>query len=491
MAEQKTPRIAILGAGMSGMAMAIQLKRAGIDSFTIYEKASEVGGTWRDNIYPGIACDVPSHLYSFSFELNPGWTRSFSPGSEIQSYCCRVADKYDLRRAIKFNHRVEAAEYHNGGWRLTIEAGGEKKQAEADILVSAMGGLHEPALPALPGQEKFAGPSFHSARWDENIDLKGKKVLLIGSAASAVQITPEIAPHVARLTVFQRTANWVVPRDDRPYSRRWQWALRFIPGLARLYRWWIYFMLEARFPLFLQRARLTGFFSRIIRATHAAHMEKSIKDKALQKALTPNYPPGCKRLLISDTYFAGLARDNVDLVTDPIAAIEEAGVRTQSGRLYPGDVLVYATGFHPFNLMTSFHLTGRGGAQLDDVWRNGITSHRTLALAGFPNFFMLLGPNSGLGHNSVVIMIEIQVDYIIACIRRMIQKGWQSIEPKAQALEVFDKRLHEQMKDTVWQTNCQSWYKDANGRVFTLWPRGTINYWRSLRKPDFSEYSIR
>jgi cation diffusion facilitator CzcD-associated flavoprotein CzcO len=476
--------VAILGAGLSGLGMAVRLKETGLASFTVLEKADAVGGTWRDNTYPGVACDVPSHLYSFSFALNPDWSRVFSPGREIWDYCERIVARYGLREHIRLRTEVARVDFDDvrGDWRITTAAGDVLR---ADVVVSALGGLHKPCTPEFPGAASFAGTTFHSARWNHAHDLRGRRVAVVGSAASAIQLIPQIAPVVDRLVVFQRTPNWIVPRWDRAYGERTKRLFRRVPALMRLHRWLIYALLESRFPAFLQGSRLTRFVERQCRR----HLEAQVPDPELRRRLTPDYPPGCKRLLISDDFYPALGRDDVTLVTSPIARLVPDGVETRDGAHHAVDTIVYATGFEPFNFLSPLAVTGRDGRALADTWRDGVEAHRTVAVPGFPNFFMLLGPNSGLGHNSVIVMIEAQVAYVLGCLRALRGRRLRWIDPLPAASARFNAGLQDAMRRTIWQAGCKSWYMDERGRVFVLWPHSTIRYWWQMRRPALDEYA--
>jgi cation diffusion facilitator CzcD-associated flavoprotein CzcO len=478
---RKTPEVAILGAGLSGLCMGIQLERAGIRSFQIFEKCDRVGGTWRDNTYPGVACDVPSHLYSYSFELNPDWSRLYSPGGEIQAYCERVAERYALGSHLRFGAEVERIEFAGGRWRIGLRGGEEHS---ADVVVSAMGGLHQPYLPEFPGIERFEGRHFHSARWDHDHDLTGRRVAVIGSAASAIQIVPSIAARTAKLSLFQRTPNWILPRGDFAYSERARRWLRN-PFLARLQRAAIYLASEARFPTFLKGNPLNRLMVRFC----TRHIASEIADPELRAKLTPSYPPGCKRILVSDDFYATLNRDNVELVTSPIAHFEKDGIVTADGTRHEFDTVIFATGFQPFNMFgASLQVKGPGGRSLADVWKDGIHAHRTVAMPGFPNFFLLLGPNSGLGHNSVILMIEAQVSYVLQCVQALAERGLAYLEPRAEAAARYDAELQGELAKTIWTGSCKSWYQDARGRVFTLWPHTTLRYLWQMRRPALDEY---
>ena len=475
-----TPEVAILGAGLSGLCMGIQLQRAGIRSFQIFEKCHRVGGTWRDNTYPGVACDVPSHLYSYSFELNPDWSRLYSPGAEIQAYCERVAERYELGPHLRFGAEVERLYFDSGRWRIRLSDGQEHP---ADVVVSAMGGLHRPFTPELPGIERFEGVHFHSARWNHAHDLTGRRVAVIGSAASAIQIVPQIAARTSKLALFQRTPNWILPRGDFAYSERARRWLRN-PALARLQRAAIYLASEARFPTFLKGSLMNRLMTRVC----TRYIEGEIPDAALRAKLTPSYPPGCKRILISDDYYASLTRDNVELVTAPIARFEKDGIVSADGVLHEVDTVIFATGFQPFNFLAPLEVQGPDGRSLAGVWSEGIHAHRTVAVPGFPNFFLLLGPNSGLGHNSVILMIEAQVGYVLQCVQALAERGLAYLDARTEAAAAYDAGLQAHLQRTIWTGSCKSWYQDARGRVFTLWPHTTLRYLWQMRRPVLDEY---
>lgn len=473
--------IAIIGAGMSGLCMAIQLKRAGFDNFKIFEKADRIGGTWRDNIYPGLTCDVPSHFYSYSFELNPDWSRLYSPGNEIQDYFERCVEKYDLKRHIIFNSEVARADFKDNRWSLKLAKGIE---ITAQIVITAVGLLHNPKLPDVPGLKSFRGTSFHSAQWKQGHDLQGRSVAVIGSAASAVQVVPEIAPLADQLTVFQRTPNWVKSRDDYGYSeRRISWY-RKLPFLARLHRWALYWSMESIFPVF----KNYQWANRRARQVCLDHLESQIPRKELRQELTPDYPPGCKRILISDDFYPALMRDNVDLVTTPIERIVPEGIVTEGGRTRAFDTIILATGFQASRFLAPMEVTGREGKSLGETWHARAEAHRGVAVPGFPNFFILFGPNTALGHSSAIFMVEAQARYIVRCLQKMQRKNLITLEAREAAARRYNDKLQRAMKKTVWQAGCRSWYQDENGEVVLLWPSSTIKFWWAMRRPKFREY---
>jgi cation diffusion facilitator CzcD-associated flavoprotein CzcO len=466
---------------MSGIAMGIALRRAGMEDFTLYEKAANVGGTWRENTYPGVACDVPAHLYSFSFEPNPEWSRVYSPGWEIQDYFERCAAKYGLTPHIRLGREVTDAAFDERTSKWHVTAGGERD--EVDVLVSAIGALHVPNIPAIDGLDRFAGEVIHSAQWKPDMDLAGKRVAVIGSAASAVQIVPSIAGQVSHLDVYQRTANWIIPRLDRAYPASWKRAFRELPFTGKLHRWQLYWMLESRFPLFLRRNRRNDQEKRL----GLDHLAAQVRDPDLRMKLTPDYPPGCKRILVSDDFYPALTREHVNLVADPIARIEPGGVVTEDGALRPADAIILATGFRPTDIPRT-EVTGRGGLTLREAWKDGMAAHRTVALPGFPNFFTLLGPNSGLGHSSIIFMVEAQVRYVMQCLWKLVER--RTIEPREDAARRFDAAMQRGLDGTIWQAGCHSWYQDQNGKITTLWPHSTVRYWWDMRKVRFAEYRL-
>lgn len=478
------PTFAILGAGFAGMGMAIRLRQEGIDNFTIYEKADEVGGTWRENVYPGVACDVPSHLYSFSFEPNPNWSQRFSPGGEIWDYLKHCARKYDLYRSIEFGKTAIAVSHDGRQWRIDFDDGSSVK---ADYVISGMGGLHAPNIPDFKGMEEFDGPVFHTAQWREDVDLTGKRVAMIGSAASAVQVIPEIIDKVAHLDIYQRTPNWVMSRQSYVYPDWMKQLFTKLPFVARLYRGFYFSFLEWRFNAFKSGDNAA---KRFVRRTFTRHMERQIRDPDLHAKLTPDYPVGCKRILISDDYLPAVQRENASLITEPIDAITARGVRTRDGKERDVDVIILATGFKPFDILTSFEVTGPSGLSLMEAWKEGIAAHRTVAAPGFPNFFMLLGPNSALGHNSVVLMIEAQVNYILKLVEHARSANARFIDVNPEAARAFDKSIQHDLQSRVWAAECGAWYVDENGRNYTLYPHAVRHYLREMNEPECSEYEF-
>jgi len=476
-------RIAILGAGVSGLCTGIALKRAGIHSFTIYEKSDKLGGTWYDNSYPGAACDVPSPLYSFSFEPNPRWSRMFSPQPEIQRYLAGCAEKYGLLPHIRFGSEIASASFDEaaGSWRLRTAAG---EAIDADVVISGTGQLNRPHVPDLPGLADFEGTQFHSARWDHGHDLSDENVVVIGNGASAIQFIPQIAPKVKKLTILQRSANWVLPRKDLAFSERAQQRFERYPWLLTLLRWFVYWQLEARFFGFFRNSWL----SRRLERTCRQHLAETIPDAQLREVLTPDYPVGCKRILISDDYYQSLCRPNVEVVTSPIERIERGAVTTADGRRHPADTLIFATGFETTSFLAPIQIEGRGGRKLEEVWREGAEAYLGVAVAGFPNLFLLYGPNTNLGHNSIIFMIECQVGYVMQCIRELFARDldWLDVRPDAQAR--YNAELQRDLEKTAWTAGCASWYKTASGKVTNNWSGFTVDYWWRTRHPDLAAF---
>ncbi len=474
--------IAIVGAGFGGLGLAARLKRAGVDDFAVLERAGDVGGVWRDNTYPGCACDVESHLYSFSFAPHPGWTREFSGQAEILDYLRDVTRRFGLQPHVRFRHALTGADWdaYVRRWRIETSAG----PLTADVLVAALGALSEPAVPHLPGVERFTGVAFHSARWDHAHDLTGRAVAVVGTGASAVQFVPEIQPTAGRLTVYQRTAPWIVPRADRPLGENERRRLARFPLLQRL----------RRLRLFLAR-ELTGLafrnpaLMRVARRRALRHLHAQVADPELRRKLTPGYEVGCKRILLANDYYPALTRPNVELVTAPITEVRERSVVTADGVERPADTIIYGTGFRVTDHPSGALVRGREGRSLADVLGPSPTAHLGTAFAGFPNFFMIQGPNTGLGHSSVVLMIEHQITHVVGAVRHMRRYGTATVEPRAEAQARFVAEVDARMRGTVWTSGgCKSWYLDRTGRNSTLWPGSIPAFGRRVARFRPSEY---
>jgi cation diffusion facilitator CzcD-associated flavoprotein CzcO len=479
--------VVIIGSGFAGLCMAIRLKQAGYHNFVILEKNDDLGGTWRDNQYPGCGCDVPSHMYSFSFELNPAWSRMFAPQHEIWAYMRRCNDKYGIAAHIRFGQPVERMEWDGGArrWRIAT-ATGEAYTARA--IVSGIGALHVPSVPEIPGADRFAGTIFHSAQWDQSCDLSGKRVAVIGTGASAIQFVPAIAERAAQVHVFQRTPPWIHPRPDFEIPPAVRAAFGAAPPVMRAFRGAIYWLLEARAAGFAVHPRLMAPLRRMAER----HLERQVADPALRAKLTPDYTIGCKRILLSSDYYPALTRPHVDLVTEPVARITEHGLACADGRAYDADVIVYGTGFKTVDAVAELNVSGRDGIKLQDVWRGGVEAYHGITVPGFPNFFLLLGPNTGLGHNSVIFMIESQVQHILSCLRLLARQGGETIEVKTSALRRFNRGIQRRLGRAVWsEGGCTSWYLDAAGVNRALWPGFSFEYWARTRRARRADYVIR
>jgi len=476
-------RIIVVGTGFSGLCMGVKLREMGEDDFVLLERAGEVGGTWRDNTYPGCACDVESHLYSFSFEPNPNWSRLYAPQPEIFAYLRHVARKYDLMRHIRFHANLIGARWDEVR-RLWVVRAEDGRVFEGEVLVSGMGGLSNPAYPDIPGIDRFEGPQFHSATWRHDVDLNDKRVAVIGSGASAIQFVPQIAPKVAHLSYFQRTPPWVVPKMDRPVTPRERADFQANPWRQRIARNKLYWMLEARFLAFKYKPEWMGLVAKV--GKH--RIRKHIKDPALQAKLTPNYTPGCKRLLISNDYYPALARTNVSVITEGIREVTARGVVTQDGREHPADVIIYGTGFKVQDPIPKGAIFGKGGVDLVDLWREGPEAFLGITVAGFPNFFVLMGPNTGLGHNSMVYMIESQAHYIIEALKVMKERRLRTIEVKPEAQAKFVSHVQQALTGTVWNSGCKSWYLNERGRNTAAWPGFTFAYRLKTRRFRLQPY---
>jgi cation diffusion facilitator CzcD-associated flavoprotein CzcO len=475
--------VAIIGSGFGGLCAAIRLKRVGIDDFVILERAGEVGGTWRDNTYPGCACDVESHLYSLSFVPEPGWTARFSRQPEIWAYLQRCARQFDLIRHLRFHHQVRGAAWDGLERRWIVET--SNGSFTTNVLVMATGPLSEPALPQPPGLDRFEGRVFHSARWDHSFDLTDRRVAVVGTGASAIQFVPEIQKRVASLHLFQRTPAWVIPQ---PAGAIPLWRRRLyqrIPSVQRAVRLFIYLYREAwilafRHPSVMAQAERLA----------ARHLERSIADPVLRAKLTPAYRMGCKRVLLSNDYYPALTQPNVEVVTDPIAEVRAKSIVGADGIERPIDAIIFATGFRVTDPPIAARIRGRDGLVLKDVWAGSPKAHLGTSVAGFTNLFLLLGPNSGLGHNSVVYMAEAQIDHLVGALRYMRQQGIDAIEPTEAAQRTFVNRVDRRMGGTVWIAGgCASWYLDRTGRNSTLWPDSSWSYYRRTSRFDAGDYT--
>jgi cyclohexanone monooxygenase len=473
----------VIGAGFAGLCAAIKLQEDGERDFLVIERGSDVGGTWRDNTYPGAACDVPSQLYSFSFAPYD-WSRSYSPQPEIQEYLQKVAREADVLDRFVFDTSVEHATWDGAAQEWVVET--SRGTVRATTLVSGAGGLSEPKLPDIEGIEDFQGDLFHSARWDHSVDLTGKRVAVIGPAASAIQIVPELQKIVGHLDLYQRTAPYVIPKTDRKYLGLERFAMKRIPALQRLYRAGVWMMMESSAPVFV-RPRLNPLPLKQLALRNLAH---AVKDPDLRAKLTPTFQPGCKRVLKSNDYYPAVASANVDLVTEPIAKISGHAVVTADGEEHPVDAVVVCTGFFTTDQPIAHHITGRDGRTLAEHWADtGMRALRGTTIPGFPNFFMIVGPNTALGHSSMVQIIEAQIDYVRGAIKTLREQDLGALEPSPQAHDRWNESVQRSMKHTIWVTGgCHSWYLDEHGRNTVTWPHTTVSFRRQLASFDADSY---
>lgn len=493
-ADRQGPRVAIIGAGFGGLGMGIALRRAGFANFTIFEKSDDIGGVWRDNTYPGAACDVPSHLYSFSFEPNRDWSRRYSAQADILAYLRCLVDRYDLADHLRLGTEVVRADFDGttGRWQIELggtEPGGAERRGgetvEADVLISACGQLSQPHCPTVPGRSDFAGVAFHSGCWDHSVDLAGKRVAVIGTGASAIQFVPAIAPLVGHLTVFQRSAPYVIPKLDRRYRdwhRRMFNRLPIAQAAARLGFW----------TFFETVTTAVEIFKPVIiplRLSFRAQLRIQVHDPATRAALEPNYPMGCKRILVSSDFYPALNRPNVELVTKPVVEITKTGVRTANGTR-EADVIIFGTGFAASDFLAPMEIRGLGGRDLNEAWRHGARAYLGITVPGFPNLFLLYGPNTNLGTNSIIHMLESQTAYVIDALRNLEHTGAAYLDLRSDVDDAFDAEMQRRLADSIWAAGCTSWYQTATGRITNNWPGYTSEYRRRTRRVNLADYHV-
>ncbi|BDH03315.1 flavin-containing monooxygenase [Streptomyces seoulensis] len=486
MAEHEHVRVAVIGSGFGGLGAAVRLRREGITDFVVLERAGGVGGTWRDNSYPGCACDVPSHLYSFSFAPNPDWPRTFSGQEHIRAYLERVADDFGLRPHLRFDSEVKLMTWDEVELRWNIETA--SGSLTADVVVSATGPLSDPKIPAIPGLDSFPGRVFHSARWDHDYDLRGKRVAMVGTGASAIQIVPSIQPEVGKLTVFQRTPPWVMPRMDRAIGTAERRLHQALPFTARLRRGLLWGIRELQVQAFTKHPDELGLVERLAKR----NMARAVKDPALRAKLTPDYRIGCKRILLSSTYYPALARPNVDVVASGVSEIRGSTVVAADGTETEVDAIIFGTGFHVTDMPIAERVVGAGGVTLAEAWKGGMEALRGGSAAGFPNWLSVIGPNTGLGNSSMILMIESQLNYLADYMRQLDTLGGRTaLDARPAAVDRWNRRVQERMKRTVWNTGgCTSWYLDASGRNTTVWPGTTTEFRQATRRVDLTEYEV-
>lgn len=482
---KNTHSIIIIGTGFAGLGMAIKLLKQGNTNFIIAERSATIGGTWRDNTYPGAACDISSHLYSFSFEQNPNWSRMFADQWEILEYTKHCITKYGLEKYIRLNTEVTGGSFDeaSGMWTLNLKDGGT---LTANIVVNALGPLNRPQIPNIKGLADFKGRVFHSSEWDHTFDYKGKKVAVVGTGASAVQIVPAIAKDVEQLTVFQRSAPWVIPKADRPMKEWEKKMFRILPFTQRMLRWKWYWQNELIGTLIFTRPRANKMVQNMV----VKFINKKIKDPALREKLIPDYTMGCKRITPSKEYYPALLRKNVDLVNAGIDKVEGTTIFTADGKQYQADAIVLATGFKAADAPVDFIVKGRGGRILAEDWKEGPEAYYGTTVTGYPNLFFLIGPNTGLGHNSMIFVIESQVNYVLDSIKNLEKRKAKFMDVKPQAQKLYNEGIQEKLKRTVWATGCRSWYIAANGRNTTVWPQLTYTMWFKMKRIKPSAYEF-
>ena len=481
-----SPEVAIIGGGAGGLAMAIQLQLAGCHTFTLFEKSDGVGGTWRDNSYPGSGCDVPSHLYSFSFASKADWTRKFPEQAEILDYFESLVPRFELGPHLRLETEITEVTWseETGRWTLTTVQG---SRHEADVVVSGLGQLNRPYIPDIPGLSEFEGTTFHSARWDHDHDLRGERVGVIGIGASAIQFVPRIAREARQLTLFQRSANYVGPKRDRPFRRIEKLAFTHLPFLQRAYRQWIYWRYEARFSLFKKNSRLGAYFQRMFTKLLQPMIETG---DFTSEALVPDYPPGCRRILTASDWYPTLMQPHVSVVTEGVDKIGTRSIVTTDGVEHPVDTIIFGTGFATTEFLAPMKVTGRRGADLNEVWGGAARAYLGLSIPQFPNFFMLYGPNTNLGHNSILFMIEQQVAYTLSMLELMARRKLKAVDVTDVAMERYDQEIQELAGDTVWAEGCHSWYKNSEGRITNNWVSYTVDYRKRLSKIDLHDWDL-
>ncbi|GGX77697.1 flavin-containing monooxygenase [Streptomyces hiroshimensis] len=478
-------RVAVIGSGFGGLGAAVRLRREGITDFVVLERADSVGGTWRDNTYPGCACDVPSHLYSFSFAPNPAWPRSFSGQPHIRAYLEHVTDTFGLRPHLRFNSEVQQLRWDPEAlhWEVVTAAG----DYTADVVVSATGPLSDPRIPDVPGLDSFPGKVFHSSRWDHDYDLRGKRVAMIGTGASAIQIVPAVQPEAGRLTLFQRTPPWVLPRFDRPVSAAERYLHTRLPATAALRRGVLWGIRELQVSNFTKRPERM----RLVEKLSLTHLRRAVADPALRARLTPDYRIGCKRILLSNDYYPALTRPNVDLVSAGLTAIRGSTLVAADGTETEADAIVFGTGFRVTDMPIGERVTGADGRTLAEHWKGGMAALRGASAAGFPNLLFVIGPNTGLGNSSMILIIESQLNYLADFMRQLDTLGGKAaLDARPSAVNAWNRGLQRRMERTVWNAGCQSWYLDEHGRNTVVWPGTTAEFRRVTRRVDLAEYQV-
>jgi cation diffusion facilitator CzcD-associated flavoprotein CzcO len=479
----QTIKVAIIGAGFGGLGMAYSLRQAGIESLLILEKSDDLGGTWRDNTYPGAGCDVPSHFYSYSFEPHYPWSWRYARQEEILAYQHHVARKYDLERHIRYRSEVDSADYDETRalWVLRLQDG---SLIEAETVVSAVGQLHQPAYPKIPGRERFAGKTFHSSTWDHAYPLAGKSVAVIGTGASAVQFVPEVAQQAGALKLFQRSPGWTFPKVEKQFSRFERWLLDTVPLLHDLDRLRVFLICEILAAAYNGNRALAW----AVTAVSKLQLWVQVRDPALRRKLRPDFPIGCKRILLTNQWLRALVRPNVEVVDTAITEITERGVRTADGQLREVDAIIYGTGFAATEFLTPMQVRGRGGRDLRQEWARGASAYLGMAINGFPNFFVLYGPNTNVGSGSIIFMLEQQQRYLSRLLVERERRQWRNIEVTAAAADAYREEMQQRSAGTTYSGGCQSWYKTADGINTNNWVGSMSEFRRRTAQPEFAHF---
>lgn len=477
--------VGIIGAGPGGLALGIFLQRAGFRDFTIFDREDGVGGTWRINTYPGLACDVKSHLYSFSFALNPDWSRLWSGQPEILRYFERCAERYRLGPHLRLNTEIASAAWQpeSDTWLLTTSSG---EQHRFDVVVSAIGIFDRPVLPNLVEEEAFTGTVMHTSRWDHDVALDGRRIAVLGTGSTAAQVLPELAKVADHVYSVQRSATWILPKPDRPYTDRERWRFSHVPFAKKVHRTRMWLRSERNISVIEHGSDKTQEF----KALALAHLEATVGDAELRAKLTPDHPLGCKRLVFSSDFIPALTRSNVDVIDSPAKALRARSLVTEDGTELEVDVVVCATGYAAADYLGGIEVVGVGGVSLRDEWRDGAHAYLGMAVPGFPNFFMLYGPNTNVGSNSVIFMLEAQANYVVRVLKRLRRTGSRSVAVRPAAMADFLAKVDRWMVGTVWTTRCSNYFRAANGRVVTQWPRSARAFWLMTRRPKFSDYEF-
>ncbi|NIB44163.1 NAD(P)/FAD-dependent oxidoreductase [Pseudomaricurvus alkylphenolicus] len=484
MEAKRNPSVVIIGAGMTGILMTIKLREAGITDITLLEKSDRIGGTWRENTYPGVACDVPSHMYTYSFEPNPEWSNVFARGHEIQQYFQKVADKYGVSEKVRLNEAVISSVYKDGKWTVKTSKG---DTIVADFVVSATGILHHPAKPDIPGIDTYAGTMFHTAEWDHSIDLRGKRIGVIGTGSTAAQVIPELVDMGAEVSVFQRTPQWIFKIPDGLYSEKMKERFRQNPNMMNRRRVWFTRSLEHIFTKAVIGRKVQR---KIMEWGCKLNLRFSVKDPELRNKLTPDYQVGCKRLIINNTFYKAIQKPNAHLITEGIERIDETGIHTKDGQHHELDVIVLSTGFDPTAYMRPMNLVGKEDLNIDDAWRHKVRAYRSLMVPNYPNFFLMLGPNTPIGNFSVIAMSEVQSQYIIKLINRWRENLFDEVEATETAVDRFMAYIKAGLSSTVWVGGCKSWYLDADGDPI-LWPYTWGKWVKEMAEPNLADLSTR